>query len=191
MNKWMVVVAATIVLAGTSVEALAGPVSVSFSYRFASGETLSGVVEGDLLADGDTVTGLRHLRASYSGQPGTALTFLADEAFSPRLSLSGSNPITFYGFASNPDTTTPTPNFGFAIATIETANAVTVGTFLTTSSGFGYPAGPGRLEATPFDSAAYTAVATPAVPEPASILLGVTGLAGLCIAACRRGARAE
>ncbi len=43
--------------------------SFNFSYAFESGELLSGMVDGDLENDGNTVSNLTNLMATYSGLP--------------------------------------------------------------------------------------------------------------------------
>ena len=48
---------------------------VSFSYTFATGNSVFGTVDGDLQSDRNTILHLHNLQAIYSASPGTSLTF--------------------------------------------------------------------------------------------------------------------
>lgn len=78
----------------------------NFSYEFESGETLSGTVDGKVQADGDTVTNLTHLSATFSSLNGFTLTeipplapFIQFSFCAPEctLSISGMKPFSFFG----------------------------------------------------------------------------------------------
>jgi hypothetical protein len=153
-------------------------VTVSFSYRFLDKTTISGTVEGNLSPDGDTVTGLHNIDAVYSGQPKTPLTFVTPNE-SPGLSLSGTQPLQFEGFAMDTNTSTAIPNFGFYLANDKSFN-VTVGTFTTSRNSLtGVPPfnGEPAIESEPFILGSYHAEI---IPEPSSVALAGTGI-GLLI----------
>lgn len=164
-------------------------VTVQFSYTFADGKAIVGTAQGDLLADGDYVE-VSSLNAVYTGQPDTPLTFL----FTPPvgynvLTLSGSQDFYFLGFASDPKTTTQTPNFGFLVSRSPgvRTNDVTVGPFLTSSSFVQYPSvppfGDSAVEWTPFVRSAWSASI---VPEPSSLALIACGLVAPVLTLARR-----
>jgi hypothetical protein len=188
MHRWFVAIAAVGVLAATAGGAKAGPVSVSFSYTFQSGETLSGVVEGNLRSDGVTVGDLKNLHATYSGQPGTELTYLPGDAFHPTLSLIGASPFLVGGFESDAQTADAQSNFGFMFLRDSSTDVVAIGTFRTRSSQIDFPSSSDAMELEDWNSSAFTASAV-AVPEPSSIAMGVLGATGAAVGMRRRRAR--
>jgi hypothetical protein len=158
----------------------------SFSYTFLSGESILGTVDGELQPNANTVGNLSNLSATYSAQPGTLLQFLLPSPFNQFFTLSGEPFFRFSGFASNPNTSTSQPNFGFTLGTPFVLNGATVGTFSTSSLSLGSPSGTNREEAEPFSASRWkvTELSTTDVPEPTTI----TGLAlaGVGIATARR-----
>jgi hypothetical protein len=144
---------------------------VAFSYTFQDQTTVKGTVEGDLLPNGDQLTGLRNLNAVYSGQPNTPLRFVPPPLFVTYLSLSGTMPFHFEGFATDPSIGGSI--FGVYLSNDMTADAVTVGTFGVSSTQINFPQGSAALEADSFRSGSFSASI---VPEPASVVLAGTGL---------------
>jgi hypothetical protein len=188
MQRWYVAIAAAGVLAATAVEARAEPVLVSFSYTFQSGETLSGVVEGNLRSDGVTVGDLKGLHATYSGQPGTELTFVPGDSFHPTLSLIGASPFLVGGFESDAATTDAQSNFGFMFLRDNSTDVVAVGSFQTRATQIDFPSADDALELEDWNPSAFAASAV-VVPEPSSIALGMLGAAGTAVGLRRRRAR--
>ncbi|HEY9699679.1 MAG TPA: PTPA-CTERM sorting domain-containing protein [Trichocoleus sp.] len=179
-NSAAVIGAAAIGLSVGSVTS-AEAASFSFSYNFLSGESISGAIDGDLQPDNNTVSNLRNLSATYSGQPGTQFTFVPS-SFKPFFTLSGSS-FRFYGFANDPTTLTSQPNFGFFLGNPSNSNGATVGTFFTNKSSISFPFGVNQKEAENFSASRWTATAIPApVPTPALL----PGLLGMGVAALRK-----
>ena len=196
MHRWfMAIAAAGVLTAATAGGARAELVSVSFSYKFQSGETLSGVVEGNLRSDGVTVDGLKDLHARYSGQPGTALTFLPGAEFQPTLSLIGASPFLIGGFESDVETTDARTNFGFMFLRNASTDVVAVGNFQTRSTQINFPSSNDALELEDWNPAAFSASAAAfstsavVVPEPSSIAQGMLGATGAAVGMRRRRAR--
>jgi len=168
---------------------------VAFSYTFQDKTTITGTVEGDLQPGGDLVTGLRNLNAVYSGRPNTPLTFVAPPGFGQpfnTLFLSGTQVFGFFGFATDPSSSSVSSNFGFGIFNEPNiTNAVTVGTFGTSFDSILPPFVPDALEAEIFRLSSYSAsVIATVVPEPSSVALAGTSL-GLLLGyhVCRRVSR--
>jgi hypothetical protein len=167
---------------GLATDASADLVEVQFSYVFQDQTTLTGTVNGDLQADGDLVRMLTNLNATYSGQPGTTFSF-GLSPFVDSLSLSGTETFQFFGFASDPQTASPMPNFGFSLTNQDFTNAATVGTFSTSSTSLSFP-NPGygeAVESEGFQLASFQASLVPSVvPEPSSwIMTATAALIGL------------
>jgi hypothetical protein len=84
---------------------------VSFSYTFATGNSVFGTVDGDLQSDRNTILHLHNLQAIYSASPGTSLTFTTSFFDALKLDAIG---IQFAGF--NGITTGPShSDFGFLL----------------------------------------------------------------------------
>lgn len=168
---------------GLSVSAApAEALSFNFSYTFSSGESISGTVDGDLQPDNNTVRNLSNLSATYSGQPGTQLTFLAPPLRGAFFTLSGSPEFTFFGFASDPNTSTLQPNFGFRIG-LTARNGAIVGPISTRTADNSFttffPSASTAEEFEPFSASRWRASA---VPTPALL----PGLIGMGVATLRK-----
>jgi hypothetical protein len=156
-----------------------------FSYEFLTGNTVSGSVEGDLQADGDTVQNLRNLSARYSSEPTINLNFITN--FS-RISFSG-DVFNFDGFQDDPYIRSATPfggndNFGFTLSNsfqingVLASNSATVGIFAT-GNGFGSPFGSRQREAEALSVSRWSLTQrSVSVPEPHGI--GAMVAVGLC-----------
>jgi hypothetical protein len=149
--------------------------SFEFSYRFLSGNTLSGTVDGDLVPDTDLIINFTNLRAFYSGVP--ELTF----SYTQRGAITFSGTFNrFFGFVI-PLTAEP-PNMPPFLST----NSATVGFFIAyedeTGSGVSFPFGSNQLEAENFSPERWTLIerTTQPVPEPAS-LAGLLAFGALAV----------
>lgn len=163
-----------IVLAVVAAPTRGGSVTVEFGYRFANGETLSALAQGDS-PNGDFFLVDRLVRAEYSGLPGVQLTHLSDFA-GRHISMSGANEFHFFAFESDPNTPGQTANLGFFLSRggADVINNVSVGTFMTSSSVVYNPLPDATLVVETFAVASYFAAVV--VPEPSSLaLLAVAG----------------
>ncbi len=175
-TTWASVVAVFLLAAMTNA-ARADFVEVAFSYRFQDGTTVSGLADGNLQSDGDRVIDFTNIQAVYSGSPDTPFVFGGWSLSISALSLSGTRDFYFYGFASNPDTATPSPNFGFSLSNeSDVINAVNVGTYQTSLKEIRFPDYGTGMEAEPFLLSSYSAKV---VPEPSSMVLTLVGFVGI------------
>jgi hypothetical protein len=147
--------------------------SFEFGYKFLSGNTLSGTVEGDLQPEGDVINNLTSLRAFYSGVPDQTFSFLlfSDSSLN-RISFSGTTN-NFYGFVNPlPTTNQVVNNFGFALLDDGATNSATVGFFEASQFGVSFPFNSKQLEAETFSPERWTLTqrTTQPVPEPNTIL---------------------
>jgi hypothetical protein len=160
--------------------------SFEFSYRFLSGNTLSGTVDGDLVPDTDLIVNFTNLRAFYSGVP--ELTF----SYTQRGAITFSGTFNrFFGFV-NPLPAEPPDNFdnfGFGFTNMPpflSTNSATVGFFIAyedeTGSGVSFPFGSNQLEAENFSPERWTLIerTIQPVPEPAS-LAGLLAFGALAV----------
>lgn len=151
---------------------------VSFSYTFATGNSVFGTVDGDLQSDRNTILHLHNLQAIYSASPGTSLTFTTSFFDALKLDAIG---IQFAGF--NGITTGPShSDFGFLLVDdgFPCPNCATVGNFDIGSSQITAPFGANQFEAEAIDRSRWSAALVP-VPEPANLspigmLIGAIGL---------------
>jgi hypothetical protein len=164
----------------------ASAATFNFSYKFSSGETLSGQVDGDLQNDGDSVINLSNLVAEYSGKPGDSFSFFAPFGESSKISYSGlvSN---FFGFVKDPNTATSEFNFGFYLTSgTNLVNSATVGNFQTSQFLIFFPFGVNRTEAEIFSRERWQLSEIKTVPEPGTLaglsLLSLSLLAGKKVA---------
>ena len=165
----------------------ASAATFDFSYKFLSGETISGRLDGDLQNDGDTVTNLRNLVASYSGKPGDIFTFFAPFGTS-RISFSGLYN-DFFGFVNNPSTPTEEINFGFSLDyQPDTVNSATVGNFRTSQDSIWFPFGSDQREAEIFSTERWFLSEAKSVTEPSTIV--ALSLLGLSLMAKKKLSRA-
>lgn len=147
----------------------------NFSYTFDSGETLSGMVDGDLLPDGDTVVNLDNLMATYSGGEEIDFSFLLDESVNLRsLTISGERVLflgtDFPGSGSGSD-------FFFLVGTGAPFDDVSVGEITVRDNGFDRS---NFLETESFNPQKWvvTQKNLETVPEPSS-LLAIFGIAAM------------
>jgi hypothetical protein len=151
---------------------------VSFSYTFATGNSVFGTVDGDLQSDRNTILHLHNLQAIYSGSPGTSLIFTTSFFDALKLDAIG---IHFGGFNG---TTTGLSHSDFGFLFIDDGfpcpNCATVGNFDTGSSQIMAPFGANQFEAEAIDRSRWSA-ALVGVPEPTDLfpigmLIGAIGL---------------
>ncbi len=131
--------------------------SFEFAYKFLSGNTLSGEVDGDLQPGGDVINNLTNLRASYSGVPEQVFSFvLFSEGSLNEISFSGTNS-NFYGLVNPlPITDQTVDNFGFALLDDGALNSATVGFFGASRNGLSFPFDFKQLEAEIFSPERWT-----------------------------------
>lgn len=157
--------------------------TIRFAYTFATGTSISGTVDGNLMPDQNTVSNLHNLDAIYSGDPSRPLHFLTPLFDS--LTLNGVL-IQFAGFGT--DTSgLPHSDFGFLLVNdvpgSTCPNCASVGYF---NVGTDQVSIGSSLVEGPVDYSRWQASILPA-PEPADSLLTMIFIAGLVAIKRRRG----
>jgi hypothetical protein len=181
MNSKIAVVTTSLILTSCVLQVTpTQAASFEFSYKFLSGNTVSGTVDGDLEPGGDIISNLTNLKSSYSGVPDQTFSFIIfNDRSSKKISFSGNTSI-FYGFVKPlPPKDKIIDNFGFALLTDGATNSATVGFFETGDFGIGFPFDEKQFEAEFFAPERWTLTQKipQTIPEPNTILgLGILSL---------------
>jgi hypothetical protein len=154
-------------------------VPVQFVYRFQSGETLTGVVEGDLQPDGVTLLNISSLDAVYSELPNYPFRYLSPTFYVQRsLKLDASLDFELAGFNQPLAPSGAFPNLGFRLRPGFSGNGATLGTFIANETSQVFPMGAAAWEFEQLDPARFVAFV---VPEPAPRALLLPALLALAL----------
>jgi len=158
--KKIAVAATSIVLTSFVLEVNpAQAVSFEFTYRFLSGNTVSGTLDGDLQPGEDRINNLTNLEASYSGVPEQVFSFFAfsNTGGFNNISFSGDN-TSLYGLVAPMPTSDETVNiFGFLLRDLpDIVNSATVGFFGASRNQISAPFNSEQIEAEIFSPERWT-----------------------------------